>query len=257
MGFFYFLMAAAVLGAILLGYMIYLAFENNLIEQELLFSDFPESFGELRVFFISDIHKRLVDESLVNSVKGRVDIVIIGGDLREKGVPLSNVETNILKLKSLGPVFFVWGNNDYEGEYRALDHLLLSHGVKILDNTATSFESVNGDKLVLLGVDDLGLQKDRLDLALLDAGEGDFKVLVSHNPEIIKKIEPEQGISLVLSGHTHGGQIRIAGFGPYQKGGIRKVGNLLLLTSNGYGTTMLPLRLGAKSECHLLTIRNG
>ncbi|WP_043933576.1 metallophosphoesterase [Bacillus sp. EB01] len=254
---FYFLMGIVALGALLLIYMLYLAFENNLKEQELLFSDFPETFGSLKLFFISDIHKRIVSDTLISSVKGKADLVIIGGDIREKGVPLGNVEANILKLKSIAPVFFVWGNNDYEGEYRALDHLLLSHGVKILDNTATSFESGAGDRVVLLGVDDLGLNKDRLDLALFDAGEGGFRILVSHNPKIIQKIEPEHNISLVLSGHTHGGQIRFAGIGPYKKGRIEKAGNVTLLTSNGYGTTMLPLRLGAKSECHLLTIRKG
>ena len=66
------------------------------------------------MFFISDIHRRIVSESIIEEVSGKVDVVIIGGDLLEKGVPMERVKENIKKLKKLGPILFVWGNNDYE-----------------------------------------------------------------------------------------------------------------------------------------------
>ena len=75
--------------------------------------------------------------------------------------------------------------------------------------------------------------------------------------DIQKKLLPEHEIRLVLSGHTHGGQIHILGYSPYEKGKIKKLENTTLLISNGYGTTSLPLRLGAPAECHLITIKNG
>ncbi|RDU36580.1 metallophosphoesterase [Neobacillus piezotolerans] len=237
--------------------MAWLAFGNNVSVHELEFDDFPDSFGELRIFFISDIHHRLISDSILLAAKGKADIVIIGGDLMEKGVPLERVKANIEKLRTIGPVYFVWGNNDYEGNYRDLDALLLDLKVKILDNTAVMFESAEGGKIALLGVDDAGLKKDRLDYALLDAEQGCFKILASHNPKIIGKIKPDDGISFLLSGHTHGGQIRIFGLGPYQKGGIDKIGGIVRLISNGYGTTGVPLRLGAHSECHLITLKPG
>ncbi|RHW41222.1 metallophosphoesterase [Neobacillus notoginsengisoli] len=243
-------------GLALLIYMGFLAFEENILEQELRFSNFPKSFGTLKIFFISDIHKRKLSEQFISKAKGKADIVIIGGDLKEKGVPIKRVKENVEMLNTIGPVYFVWGNNDYEGDYRELDALLLDLKVKILDNTAALFESKTGDKLTLLGVDDVGLEKDRLDFALSDAERGWFTILASHNPKIIEKITPEDNISLVLSGHTHGGQIRIFGFGPYKKGGIEERGGTILLTSNGYGTTGIPFRLGARAESHLLSIRN-
>jgi len=247
--------AIAAAGMSLLIYMAYLAFEENIKEQEIGFSDFPKSFGSIKIFFISDIHKRKLSGKFISRVKGNADIVIIGGDLREKGVPINRVKENIEMLKIIGPVYFVWGNNDYEGEYRDLDALLLDLNVKILDNTATAFESADGEKLVIAGVDDVGLERDRLDLALSDAEPGWFTILVSHNPAIIKKVSPGHKISLVLSGHTHGGQIRIFGFGPYKKGGIETRDGIVILTSNGFGTTGIPFRLGARAESHLLTIR--
>jgi predicted MPP superfamily phosphohydrolase len=220
------------------------------------FKDFPSSFGSVTIFFISDIHKRLISDDIITAAIEKTDIVVIGGDLMEQKVPFEKVRKNLEKLKQLGPVYFVWGNNDYETDFRKLDAILLDYGVKVLDNTAAIFESANGDKLSLLGVDALNQERDRLDLALLDAEDNSFKILASHYPDITDKIMPEHKISLVLSGHTHGGQIHILGYSPYKKGEVEKLENTTLLISNGYGTTGVPLRLGAPAQCHLITIKN-
>lgn len=246
------ILAFLLLMLLLIIYMWKLAAESNVVEQHLAFRDFPESFGDVKIFFISDIHKRRIDPAIIDKVKGTTDIVIIGGDLTEKGVPLSQVEDNVKKLKELGPVYFVWGNNDYEGDYHELDALLLSMGVKILDNTSVLFQSQSGDKLSLMGVDYIEWGRADLNQALSDSEEDSFKILVSHCPRIMNRVKEEHQISLLLSGHTHGGQIRLFGFGKYSIGGISKKGNTVVLTSNGYGTSLLPLRLGAKSETHLI-----
>lgn len=245
-----------ILAAFLLIYMYKEAHRNKVQFHHFAFSEFPQSFGELKLFFISDIHKRHISEKIIKDAKakGKVDLVIIGGDLLEKGVDFHQVKQNLTLLKQLGPLYFVWGNNDYEVDYHELDALLLENGVKILDNTAVSFESDAGEVMVLLGVDDLQLKRDRLDLALQDAQEEGFRILVSHNPQILEKIKEKDGISLVLSGHTHGGQIRLFGFGPYELGGFRELKNTSIFVSNGYGTTAVPLRLGARAETHVIKI---
>jgi uncharacterized protein len=244
-----------ILGGCLLLYMLREAFLNNVIEHELCFSDFPKSFGSVSIFFISDVHKRKISDIVINAVKGKADIVVIGGDLTEKGVPLEKVRSNLMKLKQIGPVYFVWGNNDYEADYHALDALLMELGIKVLTNTAASFESEQGEKFCLLGVDDFNQERDRLDLALFDSEEKAFKILASHYPNITEKILAEHEIRLVLSGHTHGGQIHIFGYSPHERGKIKGLENTILLISNGYGTTALPLRLGAPAECHLITLK--
>ncbi len=241
----------------LLLFMVFEAKQNRVCRTTLEFNQFPESFGEVKIFFISDIHKRKVSQKIIDEVREETDIVIIGGDLCEKGVPFSRIKENLLLLRSVGPTYFVWGNNDYEVNHRELDSLLLSLDITILDNTATRFESEMGEEIAILGIDDIKSGRPHLGYALLDAGDDvKFKILVSHNPEIIKEIKNEYHIHLVLSGHTHGGQIRILNMGLYKKGGIEKNGLTTLLVSNGYGTTELPLRLGAPPETHLLTIKN-
>jgi uncharacterized protein len=243
-----------------LGFILYMvkeAFRNQVVEHELKFTDFPETFGEVSIFFISDIHRRKVSEKIITEVNRKVDIVVIGGDLTEKGVSFDRVKHNLQLLKELGPVYFVWGNNDYEVDYHELDALLLSLGVKILDNTAVKFESRDGEKLVLLGIDDMNEKRDRLDLAIGDSGEEGFRILAAHNPRITAKISPDHNIRLVLSGHTHGGQIHIFGFSPYEKGQIKRLNQMVVLISNGYGTTAIPMRLGAKAETHLIKLKRG
>ncbi|PJN89978.1 metallophosphoesterase [Bacillus sp. mrc49] len=246
-----------VLAFALIVYMWRIAKQDRLIIQDLYFNDFPEGFGDMRIFFISDLHRRIISDQLIAGARGGVDLVIIGGDIREGGVPLARVEENLSKLKELGPLYFVWGNNDYEGDFHELDATLLKHGVKILDNTAVSFESTKGSEIALLGIDDITEERDRLDLALSDCKNEPFRILVSHNPLVKEQLTPEHRISLVLSGHTHGGQIRIFGYGPYQLGGIKKEGNCLYMTSNGYGTSTVPLRLAARPETHLFTLKRG
>jgi uncharacterized protein len=241
----------------LLIFMVKEAFLNQVIFNEISFPDFPDTFGDVSIYFISDIHRRTISRKLISKISKKVDIVIIGGDLTEKGVPFDRIKSNLELLKELGPVYFVWGNNDYEVDYHELDALLLSNGVKILDNTAVKFESRTGEKIVLLGIDDMNEKRDRLDYALTDAGDEGFRILVAHNPRITSKITAEQNIRLVLAGHTHGGQIRILGYSPYEKGGVKRLQHTILLTSNGYGTTAVPMRLGARAETHLITLKQG
>ena len=92
------------------------------------------------------------------------------------------------KVKRGSSCIFCVGNNDYEIEYHELDALLLENNVKVLDNTRVVFESELGEKICLLGIDDVGLHRDRLDLALADCKEDGFRILVSHNPDIIKNV---------------------------------------------------------------------
>lgn len=231
------------------------AHRNTLNKINLHLRGLPDSFSGTKVFFISDIHKRLISQALLAEVKElQPDLVIIGGDICERGVSLSKIKSNIQLLVEIGPTYFVWGNNDYEVDYRKLDILLRDNHVNVLDNTATSFET-ESDTLVLIGVDDTSIGRARLDLAIKDAAKG-FRILVSHNPDIIDQVEPQHNIQLILSGHTHGGQIRLFGWGLREKGGLKNRKGIPIFISNGYGTTTLPLRLGAPSETNLFTLKN-
>jgi uncharacterized protein len=235
--------------------MIYEAHRNKIVHSSVLLEHLPIGFHNLKIFFISDIHKRTVSDKIINEAKNKVDFVIIGGDLAESGVPIEKVKDNVVRICSIAPTYFVWGNNDYEANFREIDACLLENGVKILDNTSITFESEDGELLNLLGIDDISRGRHNLPLAIEDSQEG-FKILASHDPAIEKSITKEQNIGLVLSGHTHGGQIRLFGFGIAQKGGLYDQGYFKTFISNGYGTTKFPLRLGAPAETHIITLKS-
>ncbi|WP_408006556.1 metallophosphoesterase [Pseudalkalibacillus sp. A8] len=243
------------LGLILLAYMWHEAHRIVVKTHKLYLDDFPESFNGLKVFFISDIHTREIDDKLLEQIDDSIDLVIIGGDLMERGVPFERVSRNLDQLSKIAPNYFVWGNNDYEADFRKLDVLLREKGVMVLDNTCTRFEA-GEETLTLLGTDDPTMERDQLELAVADADEREtsFKILASHNPSIVEKIQKKHEIGLVMSGHTHGGQIRLFKWGIAERGGFKEHGHTKVFISNGFGYTKLPLRLCAPAETHVLTL---
>jgi predicted MPP superfamily phosphohydrolase len=268
----YFVITGCVLFFILIGYMLWEANQLDIKEQELTLPDWPKGFEGVRFLFITDLHRRLIPEGIRNEIRQliaekNIDLVFIGGDITEKRVPLQKVQNNIRFLCSLAPSYFVWGNNDYSGDYRSLDIMLREEGVTVLDNRAVSFEA-DQERLWLIGVDECSLKRDDLNMALADIEQPGYRLLLAHNPIIIKKIKKEDQIRGVLSGHTHGGQICLPLIGPISLptgSFLRKYvageynlqnGHSKLFVSKGVGTSALPFRLLARPELHILTIKS-
>ncbi|MFK2824237.1 metallophosphoesterase [Bacillus sp. B190/17] len=229
--------------------------QRNEVKMDVLtFQNYPSS-KPLTLFFISDIHRRSIHPSIIKKIQGKADLVVIGGDLAEKGVPLTRVAGNLQLLTQVAPVFFIWGNNDYELLAEELDRLFQCYGIRVLRNESICLPLACGSSIYLLGVDDFSKGNSRKSPAFAGVPNESFKVLVSHNPIFQKKLTAADGVSLFLSGHTHGGQIRFFGIGPYKKGGWEQKGEMTVLVSNGYGTSGVPFRLGAKAETHLITIK--
>ena len=270
-----------VLGLALLLYMIWEARSLQVNKEELRLPNWPKGFDGVKFLFITDIHRRTLPETIKNSIqKEKIDLILIGGDVTEKNVPMRRVRENIRFLSSLAPAYFVWGNHDYQVNYRELDILLREEKVQVLDNRSVSFES-GDDCLWLIGVDDVSLKRDNLDLALLDIDKPGYQLLLCHNPDIMKKLEDKPLIRTILCGHTHGGQICLPFIGPvirlfkprftpYYSGkytlsgfGAREgkqekldIPTKTLFISRGVGTTRLPIRLLAPPEINLLTFRS-
>jgi predicted MPP superfamily phosphohydrolase len=248
------LIIVIVLPVLFLWYMWKVAHENHMIEHKLSFPSFPASFGEINIFFISDIHRRLISEKIIDQVKGKTDLVIIGGDLTEKGVPYTRTEENLRRLNEIAPIYFIWGNNDYEKNRTKLMEIFHKNFVTVLENDYRVLQSDKGEKLYIIGIGEIKYQDICLESVLEPVDKESFKIVICHNPEIWNDVKKEHRISLLLSGHTHGGQIRLFGLGLYPKGKLYQGQETTLLISNGYGTTQLPLRLGARPETHLIKI---
>lgn len=206
-----------------------------------------KGFRPFRMIFIADIHRKSLPEDFITLP---VDVIIIGGDLTERCVPMKRTADNLRILTEAAPVYFIWGNNDEEVGERNLRKVLNHFQVKILDNE--SVELFGNPHLKLVGVDFFSDREEKLEKAFAHIHAEDTVLFVSHTPAMFKYLRTIKNAGIMMAGHTHGGQIRMGRIGLYKKGSLKKKDNRYQLVTNGYGTTSLPLRLGAEAQYHIL-----
>ena len=231
------------------------AFRRNVVNHEVTLHTRNTKKNKLKLFFISDIHRRKIDRTLINKIDKDIDFIVIGGDLAEKGVSLSRIASNIRILSKLGQIYYVWGNNDREAGEREIRNIMRRNRVIMLENE--NFAIPGHNSWGICGTDDPTSEKVDIEKTL--SGIDDYKhiLVICHQPKVLKDIENRLNPTVrtvMLSGHTHGGQIRIGKLGLLEKGSFHANSHQAKLISNGYGTTKVPLRLGAPAECHVITI---
>ncbi|MEK4285160.1 MULTISPECIES: metallophosphoesterase [Ureibacillus] len=233
----------------ILSFMVKEAFENNVIHHEISLKGKKEKYT---IFFISDIHTRLISDKLIQDINAPINAVIIGGDLADRRTKISTIYRNLHLLKTLGPVYFVWGNNDREVGEERLREIFQETGVQIVENDAVLLPNTE-NRCWLSAVDDLSSRKAQPEKAFSKCHPEDIVIFVSHNPNLFSKLK-DYHADLWLGGHFHGGQIRLGPFGIYPVGSFSAKDGKYTLISNGYGTSMVPLRFGAKPECHIIDL---
>jgi predicted MPP superfamily phosphohydrolase len=220
----------------------------------------------LRLLLITDIHAgiflkpqtlwRIVDDLMAL----QPDIVIVGGDLVSGHVSEAAPILGCLAPLSRAPLgaWFCFGNHDYfGGDPEELRKNLAAIGIRILKNDSTVIQH-RGGSFVLGGIDDPIMGNPDWDLVLKKHGAP--HLLLAHNPDHFYEAEA-RGVPLTLSGHTHGGQIRLPN-GPAiirqsrfcLDEGVFAFRRSLLVVSRGLGSILLPLRWGADPEAVLIEI---
>lgn len=237
--------------------MFFKAHNDHIVYESIELQHVPSSFNNFNIFFISDIHRRRIKESTIEKVAQDISVIVIGGDLIERGVPLERMRQNIIKLKRLkAPIYFVWGNNDFEKNINKMKAILMEENVIVLEDTIVPFYK-NNEKINLVG---LKYDEEQYVEHSVNWNElkDDFTILCTHKPSAFYELNEavKKRINVILAGHTHGGQIRIFGFGFYKKGGKFSYNDSSIIISEGYGYTMLPLRLGTKAECHVVSLQH-
>ncbi len=185
----------------------------------------------------------------------RPDVVFISGDLYDgTAADLDRLAEPCAELSAPLGAYFVAGNHEeFSGHTKYLDAVRHS-GVRIFSN-----EKVTLDCLQIVGVhhgDSTNAQRLRSILRQAVLDRGGASILLTHAPNRLP-IAEEEGISLQLSGHTHGGQffpftwITSRVYGEYAYG-LKRLGNLTVYTSSGAGTWGPPMRVGTKPEIVLI-----
>ena len=223
----------------------------------------PAEHDRMRLLLVTDVHAGpflrpgTLARAFERLARIGADAVIIGGDVAT--TRLADVQASLAAFRVLTAplgVFGVLGNHDhYTEDPGRLVAMLEQQGVRMLQN-----RSVTLGGLVIAGIDDLVSGRPDLDRAL-EGTAGRTVVLVSHNPDVFFEASA-RGVSLVLSGHTHGGQIRVPRLPVLVRqsrfrldGGRYRFGDAELVVSRGLGATGLPLRIGCAPEAVLVTLR--
>ena len=221
----------------------------------------PESWRGRVAALVSDTHlghvrgAKFLRRIVSTLTRLRPDIVFIAGDMYDGTVAKVNeLAAPLAKLAAPWGAYFVAGNHEeFSDSTKHLDAVKQS-GVRVLNS-----EKVTVDGLQIVGVHYRdSTNDDRFRAALRGAGvdRSRASILLTHAPDRVSVTE-EEGFSLQLSGHTHGGQFfpftwitsRLYGKFVY---GLQRLGNLLVYTSYGAGTWGPPLRVGTKPEIVLL-----
>lgn len=229
------------------------AFETNVRHHDIELSTY-HSQKPFRILFISDIHCRKITERFISQIDSEIEAVIIGGDLAERGVPLKRVQENINQLAKIGPLYYVWGNNDREVGEQHIKNFIQHVGGEILDNKSICLK-FHQQPIWLVGIDDVSKGRADIEKSFANVPKEDTIIFISHSPFVFNTVKEQFHSNVLLAGHTHGGQIRLGKWGYYKIGSIKKRNDEVTLISNGYGTTGIPLRFGAPAECHILSIK--
>lgn len=227
------------------------------------------AFEGFRIAHISDIHMdtwmtrtrldRIVD--LIN--EQQPDVVAITGDFITFGPErLTNeMRSGLSALQPREALIGVLGNHDHWGSAHRVRAMMQKAGIADVGNTVHTLRR-GGEMLHLAGVDDPWAGEARLDDVLKQLPSRGAAVLLAHEPDFADEYAPSGRFDLQLSGHTHGGQIRLPIVGPLvlptygvkYHTGLYHVGNMMVYTTRGVGMVQPCLRYNCRPEITLLTL---
>jgi uncharacterized protein len=237
-------------------------------DQRIWLNGLPEAFRSFRILQLSDIHHgRFFPLDRVAAVvelanRLRPDLVALTGDfVTYSPASIEPVAEMLGALEARAGIVAVLGNHDFRVGAAAIEGALRRRGIEVLRNRHLILRQ-GGDVLPIAGVDDYRYGAD-LEKAMNGIPGGAPTVLLAHNPRLVS-LAACHGVSLVLSGHTHGGQVNlpllgsIYGRSPERlryKMGWDRLGATQIYVSRGIGTIVLPWRLRCPAEIPLLDLQ--
>ena len=243
-----------------------------------VFTDLPEGFDGCRIVVVSDFHGAVFgenNETLYRTIaEQKPDFIVVVGDFVDEDTvaPLKYAAQLAPCLQEIAPVYYVTGNHEWAtGGVPNLKETLSSAGWTVLSNRFLPLER-NGDTLILAGIDDpngYADQKAPETLATeLYAAHGDpFWILMAHRNDHFPKQYSLLGADLVLSGHGHGGIIRLPftdgllgtqhNFFPSYTAGLYEENGSVLFASRGLGNVGMTFRVFNRPEVAVLTLHKG
>ena len=238
-------------------------------ETDIFIRDLPERFEDFRITQLTDVHhSRILGLDEVRRVvelaqQTRPDMFVLTGDYTTSYRRF--IEPCAEALSSLNAPEGVWavlGNHDHYTDPELTARALERHHISVMNNVHTTLRR-GPDSLQLSGIDDWTWNAVDWTRAFSGLNPSTPTVLLSHQPSVLD-FEQTRDVSLILSGHTHGGQLRLPFVGAparfattdlkYDRGLFRR-GETQLYVSSGTGVIGLPVRLGVRPEIAVLRLK--
>lgn len=261
--------AALILGAALLADS---RFNIDISEYRLEFDSLPAEFDGFKIVLISDLHGwsfgkdngRLA--ALVRQAKP--DLVAITGDMVSRADDFEAVEGLLAGIEGIAPMYYVNGNHEWGGHWTSRTETLMNnYGVRCLSNEFESFEK-DGSRIVVCGLEDRNGRADMIkppELAeeLRRQYPEDFVLCLCHRNDTLIRY-PRLPVELVLSGHAHGGIVRLpfvggvldvrGKLGAEYESGVYSLGALTQLVSRGLGNSVFIPRFLNRPELPVISL---
>jgi hypothetical protein len=230
--------------------------------QDLPIRDWPGPLDGLTIAMLTDLHRSetvsrdLIERAVDRTLELDPALVVLGGDYVTWGNRryVGSAAESVARLRAPHGVFAVLGNHDDD---RDMPAALARQGITVLRDQRTRL-TISGTSLDLVGIrfwtrrtQDIATQVDRSQPA---------RILLAHDPRRLREAA-ELEFPLVLSGHTHGGQVVLPAIGPMASrrfpvvAGVGRQGKTTLFVSRGIGTVYVPIRYHCPPEVALLTVR--
>lgn len=240
--------------------------EPNWLQIETLhlpFPNLPSAFEGFKVVQFSDTHfgpffDGADAKQVVQAMEAlEPDLIVFTGDLvtRLDHGEATLARDMLLDLQAPCGVFAILGNHDHWTDPEEVAGALRDGGATLLRNANRPIIRDDG-RFWLAGVDDVWEGRQDLPTALEGTADGEPIVLLAHEPDYADAVAADGRVALQLSGHSHGGQVRLPVYGapilPYLGEkypiGLRRVGDLYLYTNRGVGLLAPPVRLNCRPE---------
>ncbi len=241
----------------------------KITEETVWIRNLPREREGFRIVHLTDFHRgRWVSEAQISKA-GQIarrlspDLVVLTGDfVTGQASHIWNCLEALGRLPSRFGSYAVLGNHDWWTDGKVVTAALEKAGIHVLSNAAVRLGE-ESNPIWLLGIEDLWSQHHSLTKAVYAADGSGPRILLSHNPDILPNASVF-GLDLVLSGHTHGGQVCLPGIGPLLlpiKGdrrlarGLHWQGKTQIYVSAGVGVVAPPVRFNCPPEVAVLTLK--
>ena len=243
-------------------------------------SKIPSEFNGFKITQVSDLHNTYFGKNhknLLSKIKNtNPDIIVVTGDIIDRRRYHPEVAIEFLQQAiQVAPVYYVTGNHEaWSHKFGELEPQIIGCKVKLLNNEKEAIQK-GAQTLEIVGFSDPGFltcgHRQPTNTSVMQAylktlqDNDNFKVMLCHRPELFE-IYAKYNVDLTLTGHAHGGQVRLPFIGglyspsqgvfPKYTKGEYKIGNSSMIVSRGLGNSRMPIRLFNRPEIVSITLKS-